>query len=554
MTGTRLPRSGTIAALAALVIGVFPGTGARAAAAEVRPSVDTVTCVPGGVAAVPLTPGAGALPARIAVTVGGLRTSAPVVRVAGGGPALARHWTRSPERIVAWMASEQAPAGIEPATADAFAMIELPATGEGDLEVDGAAVRARWLPAPQRARRDAPLLAIPATVSDDRPDPAAPVEYFRWALVAAKQGARIGEPRGTAAERLWARHVDSLWAAGLERVRGRSRGVHAELLDVLTGCVEDLDAGRSVAAWIARPAELRSLLAILVDAERGDEDVTRAALTWLRARWTVTAWIEEDAGDRVLLAVANPGAGEVVLRCEWLGGDTPAPPSSAVAVPKRLTRTWIERPHVVPPDGDPLAGRDRAEVLEIRSGELRMRMAVGAREYPVRPPGLSFGSFLPPLSLADAQAAAIEPVAAEWATTASLRRRAGRWEVMIEAMRPAGAPDPSLDEVIVRFGDPASPDHAFAVTASGALEMRHGGDDGVAAGFMAWSDRWRARVELPEAWLPAGGPDARPMLVSLERSPGPGAARQAAALARPPWRAHAPAVMVDLAAWGGEAR
>jgi hypothetical protein len=44
------------------------------------------------------------------------------------------------------------------------------------------------------------------------------------------------------------------------------------------------------------------------------------------------------------------------------------------------------------------------------------------------------------------------------------------------------------------------------------------------------------------------------MLVSLERSPGPGAARQAAALARPPWRAHAPAVMVDLAAWGGEAR
>jgi hypothetical protein len=272
-----------------------------------------VTCVPGGVAAVPLAADAGALPARIAVTVGGLRTSAPVVRVAAGGPASARHWTRSPERIVAWMASEQAPASIEAAAADAFAMVELPASGEGDLEVDGTVVRARWLPAPQRARRDAPLLAIPATVSDDRPDPSAPVEYFRWALMASKQGARIGEPRGTAAERLWARHVDSLWAAGLERVRGRSRGVHAELLDVLTGCVEDLDAGRSVAAWIARPGELRSLLAILVDAERGDEDVTRAALTWLRARWTVTAWIEEDAGDRVLLAVANPGSGELVL-------------------------------------------------------------------------------------------------------------------------------------------------------------------------------------------------------------------------------------------------
>jgi hypothetical protein len=93
--------------------------------------------VPGGVAAVPLAADAGALPARIAVTVGGLRTSAPVVRVAAGGPASARHWTRSPERIVAWMASEQAPASIEAAAADAFAMVELPASGEGDLEVDG---------------------------------------------------------------------------------------------------------------------------------------------------------------------------------------------------------------------------------------------------------------------------------------------------------------------------------------------------------------------------------------------------------------------------------
>lgn len=554
MPSGRCPRTAEIAAIAALVVGAITLAAARADAAEVRPSVDSVTCVPGGVAAVPLAVDAGALPARVTVTVGGLRTSAPVVRVTSGGPATARHWTRSPERIVAWMASDGVPPGAEPAAADAFAMVELPASGEGDLAVNGTPVRARWLPAPQRARRDAPLLAIPATVSDDRPDPAAPVDYFRWSLVASKQGARIGEPRGSAAERLWARHVDSLWAAGLERVRGRSRGVHAELMDALTGCAEDLDAGRSVAAWIARPGELRSLLAILVDSDRGDEDVTRAALTWLRARWTVTAWIEEDAGDRVLLAVANPGAGEVVLRCEWLGGDAAIPPSSAVAVPRRLTRTWIERPQVVVAEGDSLAGRDRAEVLEIRSGELRMRMAVGAREYPVRPPGLSFGAFLPPLSLADAQAAAIEPVAPEWATTASLRRRAGRWEMMIEAMRPAGAPDPSLDEVIVRFGDPAAPDHAFAVTASGALEMRHGGDDGVAAGFMAWGDRWRARVEVPEAWLPAGGHDARPMLVSLERSPGPGAARQSAALARPPWRANAPAVMVDLAAWGGEAR
>lgn len=527
-----------------------------ARAGGVTPRVESVTCVPGGVAAIPLAPTDGVYPARVDVTVAGLRTAAQVIFVAPGGAPTARHWTRAPERIEAWLANDPPPPGLGPpaSAAEAFAMVELPASGTGDLDVAGTPVRARWLPAPQRPRRDAPLLAIPATVSDDRPDPSAAVEYFRWSLVAARQGARVGEPRGNAAERLWARHVDSLWCSGLERVRGRSRGVHAELLDALTGCVEDIDTGRTVAGWIARPAELRSLLGILVDGERSDDDVVRAALTWLRARWTVTAWVEEDSGDRIRLAVANPGSEEVVLRCEWAGGDAKAAPSSAVAAPRRLTRAWIDRPLVQAVDGDPLAGRDRPEVLEVRMGDLRMRIAVGAREYPVRPPGLSFGTFLPPLSLADAQAGAIEPMPAEWSTTASLRRRAGRWEMMIEAMRPAGTADPASDEVIVRFGDPATPDHAFAVTAAGAIEMRQGSDDGVAAGFMAWDDRWRARIELPEAWLPAGGHDARPMLVSLERVAGAGVARQSAALAQPPWRAAAPAVLVDLGAWGSESR
>jgi hypothetical protein len=518
-----------------------------AVAADVRPRSDSAACVPGGVAAIPVERTGGSWPARVPVTVGALRTFAPLIRVGAAAPSQSRHWTRTPEQVDA----DVPPSASTGAEGDVFAMVELPASGEGDLSVDGTSVRARWLPAPQRPRRDAPLLAVPATVSDDRPDPSAPVEYWRWSQIAARQGARIGDPRGDAPDRLWARHVESLWASGLERVRSSSRGIHAELLDALVGCAEDLDAGRQVAAWIARPADLRSLLGILVDAERTDALVAQASLTWLRARWPVTAWIEEDAGDRVLIALANAGADEVVARAEWIGASGVASP--VVAVPRRVTRTWVDRAPVTPVDGDSLAGRDRAEVLELRVGELRLRLAAGAREYPVRPPGLSFGSFLPPLSLADAQAGAIEPVAAEWSTTASIRRRAGRWELMVEAMRPPSAADPQLDEVIVRLGQPGDPDHAFAISAAGALEMRVGSDDGVSAGFMTWGDRWRARIELPEAWLPSGGPDARPLLVSAERVPGPAAPRQTAALARPPWRPASPPVLVDLAAWGGAA-
>jgi hypothetical protein len=305
---------------------------------------------------------------------------------------------------------------------------------------------------------------------------------------------------------------------------------------------------------VARPRELRTLLGILADTDRTDAEAAQAALTWSRTRWLLTAWIEEDAGDRVLLAVSNPSSGERVLVAEWVASDGQAPRSSILTKPRRVTRTWIDRP-ALPSDPERLvSARERPEVLEISDGTMRTRLAAGAREYPVRPPERSFGTFLPPLSLADAQAGSIEPVPAEWATSAALRRRAGRWELFIDALRPADAAEPELDEVVVRLGDPSSPSHAFAVSAAGALEMRAGGDDGVGAGFMRWTDRWRARIELPEAWLPVGAVGARPMMISIERVPGAAAPRQTAALAMPPWRAAPPPVIVDLSAWGGEVR
>ena len=528
--------------------GAAPPTG-------IVPGAESVTCVPGGVAAVPLERvGDAPLPARVPVMVGSLRSMAPVVWIGARADEGARFWTRSPEQVDAAMASEL---GRDPRLDPAgqlFAMVELPATGEGDLEVAGAAVRGRWLPAPQRLRSDAPLLAVSATASEDRPDPTTPVEYWRWSLLAERSGARIGDPRGDAADRLWARHVESLWAAGLERVRAHSRGMHAEVVDSLVGVAEDLEARRSVAAWVSRPRELRTLLGILSDTARNDAEAAQAALTWSRTRWLVTAWIEEDAGDRVLLAVANPSAGERVLTAEWVASDGQSPRSSILAKPRRVTRTWIDRP-ALPADAERLvSARERPEVLELSDGTMRSRLAAGAREYPVRPPERSFGTFLPPLSLADAQAGSIEPAPAAWATSAALRRRAGRWELFVDALRPADAPEPELDEVIVRLGDPTSPSQAFSVSASGALEMRIGGDDGVAAGFMRWGDRWRARIELPEAWLPDGAAGARPMMISIERVPGADVPRQTAALAMPPWRAQPPPVIVDLSAWGGEVR
>ena len=519
-------------------------------AADVRPRVESVPCVPGGVAAIPVerTPGE-PWPSRVAVRIGDLQSTAPVVWVGARADDGMRTWTRSEERVDATMIADVSATPDPESTGEVFAMVSLPVSGEGAIEVAGSSVRAAWLPVPRRLRADAPVLSIAGTIADDRPDPTTPAEHWRWTLLAERQGARIGDPRGDAADRLLAQYLAGLWLAGLERVRGASPGVHAELVELLTGTSEDLDHGRTVGAWIARTSELRSLLGILVDEERSPQDAAQAALTWARNRWTCTAWIEEDAGDRVLLAVANPLGGERVLRAEWAGGAGQSVPTAIVAKPRRITRTWLDRPGLQPSADPYVVDRMRAESLDLTDGAARTRLAVGAREYPVQPPALSFGSFVPALSLAEAQAGALQPPPAAWRTTASLRKREGRWELFVEAFRPEGSAAADEDRLTVRLGDPSAPTHAFVVSGDGALTMLVGPDEGIAAGFMAWQDRWRARIELPESWLPPITPGARPLLVSAERVPGPGEGRQTAGLARPSWTASAGPILVDLGAW-----
>ena len=526
-----------------------------AVARDIRPRFDSVVCTPGGVAAIALERTAlSEWPARIPVKIGALQSQATLVLIAPRPDDGLRSWTRAPAQVDVALVSEL-PETPEPETLGGiFAMVELPASGEGSIEIGGVTMTVHWLPAPKRVRADAPVLFIPATISDDRPDPNTPFEFWRWALIAERQGARIGEPRGRAAEKLWARHVQSLWLGALERVRATSRGVHDELSDLLAGVVEDPDYARSVAAWVVRPEDLRTLLALLVDHQRNNAEVVEAALTWARGRWTCTMWVEEDCGDRIRLAVANPTSGERILHLSWSGSAGDSSTSALVVPPHRIARAWVDRPPLQPSADAYSNDRTRTESLEATDGEAHMKLMVGGREYPVKPPALAFGAFMPPLSLADIQSSSIEPIASAWQTSASLRCRAGRWELFVEAFRPQDAPAPERDELIVRIGDASDPSRVLRITGDGALEMKVGDDDGVAVGFMAWTDRWRARVEIPEKWLGTPTPGARPLLLSVERVPGPAQPRQCAGLSRPAWLPSAPPILVDLGLWGNLGR
>ncbi len=547
--------TGTLRGRLAIVCSALFALAAPAFARDIAPRGGSVVCSPGGVAAIPLVRAAGdRWPARLPVSIGGLQTQASVVWIGARPDDALRSWTRSPEQLTA-KAIESITDGSKPEdSGEVMALVELPASGEGKLEILGHTLETSWLPFPPRVRPDAAILPVTAAAAEDRPDATTPNEYWRWSLLAASQSMRVSEPRGTAVEGLWARHVEGLWRGGLERVRRVSRGVHDELVEALTAVVHDPVFDRAVAAWLARPDDLHSLLSILIDADRSDQDTAQAALSWMRAHWMLTMWTEADAGDRVRIAVANPTSGERVARFAWIGASTDSVASAISVPPRSIGRIWVDRPPLAPSTEAVNPDRTRQEGLEVSDGALRTKLGVGGREYPVRPPGLSFGTFLPVLSLADAQSGSIAPPSADRRTTASLRRRQGHWELFIECLRPEATPNADADEVVVRFGDPVSPTRTVRVRASGALLVEDGPDDGASAGFMTWRDRWRARLEIPEAWIPSGAGGAQPLLLSVERLPGAPQPRQTAGLAMPPWKPAPPAVMVDLSAWNGIGR
>ena len=91
-------------------------------------------------------------PARIPVKIGALQSQATLVLIAPRPDDGLRSWTRAPAQVDVALVSEL-PETPEPETLGGiFAMVELPASGEGSIEIGGVTMTAHWLPAPKRVR------------------------------------------------------------------------------------------------------------------------------------------------------------------------------------------------------------------------------------------------------------------------------------------------------------------------------------------------------------------------------------------------------------------
>ncbi len=417
-------------------------------------------------------------------------------------------------------------------------LLDLPKGYRGGVRWDGDDVAPRWLiPASSRVREPR---AEPSDSADALPDAGHPLEWFRWVLLAERVGGTPPPPPGDAAGRLAARHLSEVWQAAIARIERTSPGVAEELLQRLTATctlVDPTGPQRELAAWIADPQDLRTLLALAIDSERDDSAVMQSVLAWLRNEPSVLLWAEEARGEEVAFGVANPETTGAVLRCRWLEDD---PVPIAVVVPPRTAqRVVLQRPNR---DGVSTDGG----VLIIEHGLHRRRLEFGNRPAAVRPPGTSMGRFSRGLSLASLQAGRSTSPSPERGGSAELRRRQGRWELFVECFRPA---DARKDELVVRVGDVEAPAAVLRVPETGPLRS---GDAEVHRASHA--DRWRCRVVLPETWLAAGlvGTSAPGVGFSIERRltlPGGDVERTSTGPPRPPWIDRPATEVHDLSRW-----
>lgn len=516
-----------IVAIAASVVAArHAEAGVRRAEAKVRPLVARVHAVEGAPFLVPVQCLAGRGPALGPVAAEVRWTDRPRSeepppsrllwpRLRDGGRA--RRWAEASQPVAV---VDARPAGA----VDAWIAIDAPAEG-ADLPpavvIDGARVAIDW----HRAIDDEALARIGARLHGflprgdgdallAQPDPEAPFERFR-----AELGARLGVwsappafPDGSA-DACAARASTALWLAALGRIAAASEGAATELVELLLARCRDPVAGGPIAAWLAAPAEVASILDLALAPSRAGDALAQAVVSWMRVRSPLVVWIEDTDVDHAMLAVANPTAGDLVLRFQWIAEQEP--PLAALLPAAETTRVRIPRAARVRGPRGAVA----TELLRLEHDGHARTIAVTPAEVPAGVAGLSFAGFLRPTTLVDAAGGLATAGASLPMGRASVRPRLDGWEIYLElegipeaAVEP-GAPRPVVVELFggarhatdgaaelpsIRIrADGIADDPTGLLAGTGYHARRHG--DALRIGFLVppgWIERVEGRAIL----------------------------------------------------------
>ncbi len=479
-------------------------------------------------------------------------------------------WTADPRRVSIRAADQQS--ASTPA-ASAVLLVPLPADADGELRLGPQRVTPVWHdrpPAPMTENSRPTLQREPAL---NRPDPNAPLEHWRWVLLADRLG--LQPPPASAFDPLaamLAQHFADLWHIALARLRAEHPGLALHVRDLLTRLCTDGQV--EFAAWVADTAQTNALLDHLLRSPTTTARYASEVVKWIEQHERTRFWVESDAGDTVRLAIINPGTKPSLVRFDWVG--SALPPLAVEVQPGTLRRVVIDRPDNDElerrrPLQEALAARRPAppDVLAVTVNGQTGSIPLGPRSIPVTPPGYWLPPLRPSLTLAEVQGAQPIPVPIDRATIAHVRRLRGRWEVFIECRRNPtknlelseerrAAGDfsaRSIDEargqeslIILVGSTPHRPENILLIPESGWHHMTSGSSDGTLQVYRrSQDDRWTCRVVLPDAWLGMLPGELTHLAVmrtqegesAIWRSPSPAV----------PWETTGATTALDLSAW-----
>ena len=502
----------------------------------VASTVDTPVAVRGGVLVLPLRRRSRevAWPSSIDLLLSdGRKIAGSVVRVTTRDPTQS-HWTM-PAVVVA----TEVPTG----DVDIALLAPLPVDGEDSVMLGRQELEPIWmdpLPPAQPPARDSDLTAT------DTPDVTAPNEHFRAVLQAHRLGITAPTPAMEGTDALYARAVAGLWSAAIARLAEQDPVIAESVLSDLAGRARlpGERSARSLAVWETNESELAQLLRTLLEPRVDGIILAESARTWLEGRSPLAIWVDQDVGEALVLAIANPRNTSVRVTIRW--PDRRDAAFSGDIAPEAIEFVRIERPAWTAPAG-PVIDEALAEAMALRglarllppadlapespqrsameietraprtltidTGTATSTVLVGPGRVGARPPGSGFGTFLPPANLAAIRSGALRGPPPEWSTYLGLRKRPAGWELIVECRSPQGAV-PNRDEIAIIIDGGFQ--HSVLVASNGEVEA---GSESVEAGTRVHhlADCWRARIPVPDEWLSSKGSPAAHISLSAQR-------------------------------------
>lgn len=431
----------------------------------------------------------------------------------------------------------------------AFLVVDIPSTaadssilligsGAVDLNVfapgpatlfDALAARAGMI-APQGPRNDALSL----------PDPRAPFERFRYAIGVPMRGWPEPAPfRQNSGDDLAARANTAIWRAALARTMAGGVGPATELAELLVATCSDTTAPAPIAAWIADPEELRSVLKLALEREFSSARLAASVNEFVRVRGHALWWIEDSDRTSVTLAVANPTMRAQLVQYQWIAGNETDVLPLALEIPcAEVRRTRIARATTV---RNPLAVDEPGalEQLRVSCAGIAENLTVPPAVLPVRGGGLDIIECYAPLNLVSVSLGQRAAAQVLLQTHIAVRERLAGWEIYLEA-RGIEPPLSAVDAILVRGATPGF----VRVDATGAVVVESCELQVDSIEFGSFPGQLRASFFIPPDWI-SREDDATIVEVGFRRSFPGGFAD--APFPTVPWRARPRTIAIDLA-------